>query len=214
MSHSQGWKRSTQTRGRGAGDSSQQVLVSEVSEGGQVCVRACACAHPPCCVCDPHSCRAHGSRTHSSACCAFFAVVIFIFTSPELRKPKTSTLPPWKSVRVRGNKRAQSESVHVEAVNPKESGSRRLQRVCIGSRTRVKRKMKKKSRSQERLFARVDSDSRPLLFVWHESVQLSDWSAACSQSEAAAPDPPAPICGTCETGRKKPGKHFEKCVPS
>lgn len=39
MSHSQGWKRSTQTRGRGAGDSSQQVLVSEVSEGGQVCAR-------------------------------------------------------------------------------------------------------------------------------------------------------------------------------
>lgn len=70
--------------------------------------------------------------------------------------------------------------------------------------------MKKKSRSQERLFARVDSDSRPLRFVRHESVQLSDWSAARSQSEAAAPDPPAPIYGTCETGSKGTWKTFWK----
>lgn len=64
------------------------------------------------------------------------------------------------------------------------------------------------------LFSLADSESRPLRFVWLESLQLNDWSAARNQSATGAPVSLALINlgGTCGyiAGRWKPWKHFER----
>lgn len=105
----------------------------------------------------------------------------------------------------------QSESAHVEAnfrVGP-EDHTVPVLFSCI----RIE-KVNPLCSKNPLLFSLVDSPSRPLRFVWLESLQVSDWSAARNQSATGAPVPLALIYlgGTCGyiAGRWKPWKQFER----
>lgn len=179
----------------------EQVLVSEVSEGGQVRVRACVrvrthlAASATCTVAER---TGAGHTAAPAAPCSRWSSSLHFTRASEVQNihitPEDERSRPWK----------QARSV---PARPRRGGTSKMKSIRrVWTRLRCLSYLSE----EEEIHRGARSCCWWTLAVWHESLQLSGWSAARSQSEAAASAPPTPICGTCATGRKKAGKHFWK----